>query len=110
MRSPLEATANTAREASGATRVECSAAARNRAKHYADSQLVVLKSDFKRAARFTVGCDQLMRLGDMLATWAVHDLSHIAQIAETMAKRYREDVGPWRRYLPVLDRAERASE
>jgi hypothetical protein len=51
-----------------------------------------------------------VRLGDMLATWAVHDLSHIAQIAETMAKRYRDDVGPWRRYLPVLDRAELPSE
>jgi hypothetical protein len=48
----------------------------------------------------------VVRLGDMLATWVVHDLSHIAQIAEVMAKRYTEDVGPWRRYLPVLDREE----
>ena len=47
-----------------------------------------------------------VRLGDMMATWAVHDLSHIAQAAEVMAKRYTEDVGPWRRYLPVLDREE----
>lgn len=51
-----------------------------------------------------------VRLGDMLATWAVHDLSHIAQTAEVMAKRYTHDVGPWRRYLPVLDRAELPSE
>ena len=47
-----------------------------------------------------------VRLGDMMAAWAVHDLSHIAQAAEVMAKRYTEDVGPWRRYLPVLDREE----
>ncbi|MHB8512289.1 MAG: DinB family protein [Actinomycetota bacterium] len=47
-----------------------------------------------------------VRLGDMLATWTVHDLSHIAQAAESMAKRYSEDVGPWRQYLPLLDREE----
>ena len=40
----------------------------------------------------------------LLATWTAHDLSHIAQIARVMAKRYREDVGPWREYLPILDR------
>lgn len=45
-------------------------------------------------------------LGQLIASWVVHDLSHVAQIAETMAKRYAEDVGPWRAYLPVLDRAE----
>ena len=43
-------------------------------------------------------------LGELLATWAAHDLSHIGQIAEVMAKRYREAVGPWRAYLPALDR------
>lgn len=51
-----------------------------------------------------------VRLQDMLATWAVHDLSHIAQITESMAKRYAEAVGPWRRYLPVLDREELESD
>ena len=43
-------------------------------------------------------------LGQLLATWVVHDLSHIAQVARVMAKQYREEVGPWRVYLPVLDR------
>jgi hypothetical protein len=51
-----------------------------------------------------------VRLRDMLATWAVHDLTHVAQIAETMAKRWRAEVGPWRRYLPVLDRPELPSD
>jgi hypothetical protein len=43
-------------------------------------------------------------LGELLATWVVHDLSHLAQIARVMAKRYRTAVGPWRAYLPILDR------
>jgi hypothetical protein len=42
-------------------------------------------------------------LRQLLSTWAVHDLGHLAQISRTMAKRYREQVGPWRAYLPVLD-------
>ncbi len=42
-------------------------------------------------------------LGELLATWAVHDLGHIAQIARVMAKRYRAAVGAWRVYIPVLD-------
>ncbi len=43
-------------------------------------------------------------LGQLLATWVVHDLSHLAQIARVMGKRYLDDVGPWRAYLPMLDR------
>lgn len=42
-------------------------------------------------------------LGQLIATWAAHDLSHIAQIAETLARHYRDDVGPWRKLLPALD-------
>lgn len=40
----------------------------------------------------------------LLATWATHDLTHIAQVARVMAKQYRSEVGPWRSYLPLLDR------
>jgi uncharacterized glyoxalase superfamily protein PhnB/uncharacterized damage-inducible protein DinB len=43
-------------------------------------------------------------LRQLLATWVVHDLGHLAQIARVLAKRQREAVGPWRAYLPVLDR------
>ena len=43
-------------------------------------------------------------LRQLLATWVGHDLGHIAQIARVMAKRYRDDVGPWRAYLPIMDR------
>jgi DinB superfamily len=41
-------------------------------------------------------------LQELLATWAVHDLGHIAQVARVMAKQYRDEVGPWIRFLPVL--------
>jgi len=41
-------------------------------------------------------------LRQLLAAWVVHDLGHIAQVARVMAKQYREEVGPWVPYLPVL--------
>lgn len=40
----------------------------------------------------------------LLASWVVHDLSHIAQIARVMAKQSKSEVGPWRAYLPIVDR------
>jgi hypothetical protein len=43
-------------------------------------------------------------LRQLLATWVAHDLGHIAQTTRVMAKRYRDAVGPWRAYLPILDR------
>lgn len=43
-------------------------------------------------------------LRHLLATWVAHDLGHLAQTARVMAKQYRDAVGPWREYLPVLDR------
>ena len=43
-------------------------------------------------------------LRQLLATWTVHDLGHLAQIARVMAKQYRDEVGPWEAYLPVLHR------
>jgi hypothetical protein len=38
----------------------------------------------------------------LLAGWVVHDLTHIAQIARVLAKRYEVAVGPWREYMGVL--------
>jgi hypothetical protein len=43
----------------------------------------------------------------LLATWVVHDLSHIAQITRTMARSYTEAVGPWTAYFRVLQRDQR---
>ena len=42
-------------------------------------------------------------LRQLLATWVVHDLAHIRQITRVMAKQYGDAVGPWRKYLRVLD-------
>jgi hypothetical protein len=43
-------------------------------------------------------------LRQLLATWVVHDLGHVAQAARVMAKQYRDVIGPWREYLPIVDR------
>ena len=43
-------------------------------------------------------------LSQLLASWVVHDLGHIAQISRVMAKQYSVAVGPWKAYLPVLTR------
>lgn len=45
-----------------------------------------------------------VHLRQLLATWAVHDLNHIAQISRVMAKRYTQEVGVWREYLSILNR------
>ena len=43
-----------------------------------------------------------VKLRELLATWVVHDLSHIRQIVRTMAKQYETEVGPWKAYLSVF--------
>jgi DinB superfamily len=44
----------------------------------------------------------IVTLRQLLSTWAVHDLGHIAQIARVMSKQYVDEVGPWYAYLPIL--------
>jgi hypothetical protein len=41
-------------------------------------------------------------LRQLLAAWVVHDLGHLAQAARVMAKQYKEAVGPWVPFMPVL--------
>jgi DinB superfamily len=41
-------------------------------------------------------------LSELLATWAVHDLTHLHQISRVMALQYRQEVGPWSRFLGVM--------
>ncbi len=40
----------------------------------------------------------------LLATWVVHDLSHISQITRVMARAYTGAGGPWTKYFRVLQR------
>ncbi len=44
-----------------------------------------------------------VNLRQLLAAWTVHDLNHTHQMIKTLAKRYRESVGPWRQFLTILD-------
>jgi hypothetical protein len=41
-------------------------------------------------------------LRELLATWSIHDLDHIAQIYAGMAGSRDADVGPWKHYLGIL--------
>ncbi|MEO8431501.1 MAG: DinB family protein [Acidobacteriota bacterium] len=41
-------------------------------------------------------------LRQLLASWVVHDLGHLAQVSRVMAKQLRREVGPWEAFLPVL--------
>jgi hypothetical protein len=43
-------------------------------------------------------------LKQLLATWTAHDLAHLGQVARVMARQYRDAVGPWRVFLPIMDR------
>jgi hypothetical protein len=44
----------------------------------------------------------VVTLSQLLATWAAHDLTHLHQISRVMAHQYREAVGPWTKYLGVM--------
>ena len=41
-------------------------------------------------------------LRNLLSTWVVHDLTHIAQITRVMAKQYKEEMGPWPQFFRIL--------
>lgn len=45
-------------------------------------------------------------MGQLLATWAVHDLDHIAQAFAAMSASRGAAVGPWKGYLGILLRRE----
>ena len=44
----------------------------------------------------------LVTLSQLLATWAAHDLTHLHQLTRVMAYQYREAVGPWSKFLGVM--------
>jgi hypothetical protein len=45
----------------------------------------------------------VVTLKQLLATWMVHDLGHVRQVVRVLAKQYRDEVGPWKAYLSVLE-------
>ena len=69
--------------------------------------------NIKELKAFELNAEKLARKGihpalgvatleELLSTWTVHDLGHIAQISRVMAKQYQSEVGPWRAYLGIL--------
>jgi len=45
----------------------------------------------------------VVTLSQLLSAWVVHDLGHIRQIVRVMAKQYREEIGPWKAYLSIVN-------
>jgi len=45
----------------------------------------------------------VVALSQLLSAWVVHDLGHIRQIVRVMAKQYREEIGPWKAYLSIVN-------
>lgn len=45
-------------------------------------------------------------LANLLSTWVVHDLGHIAQVSRVMSRQYTSEVGPWINYLGILQSSE----
>jgi DinB superfamily len=43
-------------------------------------------------------------LQQLLATWVAHDLNHICQVSRVMAKQYKEEIGPWTKYISVVNK------
>jgi hypothetical protein len=46
----------------------------------------------------------IVTLKQHLSTWAAHDLAHISQIARVMAKQYKTAIGPWTKYLSIMNK------
>ena len=42
-------------------------------------------------------------LRNLLSTWVVHDLTHIAQVTRVMAKQYKDEMGPWPEFFRILN-------
>lgn len=65
------------------------------------------KEDFALRGRHpTLGS---VTLSELLAAWTVHDMTHLHQISRILAHQYREAVGPWSKYLGVLQCAGHSS-
>jgi hypothetical protein len=64
------------------------------------NELNLKDADFKReGVHPELG---IVTLEQLLATWVVHDLGHLRQITRILAKNYKEEIGAWEKYLPVV--------
>ncbi|MCU1284898.1 MAG: hypothetical protein JWO13_1248 [Acidobacteriales bacterium] len=75
--------------------------ARLRAENIAALRALNLKADdFSRRGRHQML--GVVTLSQLIATWAAHDLTHLHQISRVMAHQYRDAVGPWTKFLGVM--------
>ena len=63
--------------------------------------LNLTEADLDRKGMHPVLGDVTLR--NLLATWVVHDLTHIAQITRVMAKQYKTEMGPWPEFFRILN-------
>jgi len=42
-------------------------------------------------------------LRNLLSTWVIHDLTHIAQVTRVMAKQYKQEMGPWVDFFRIMN-------
>jgi len=47
-------------------------------------------------------------LGQLIATWATHDIGHLAQISRIVTRYFGRGVGPWAAYFSLLRNRENA--
>jgi hypothetical protein len=64
--------------------------------------LTLSASDLRRHGRHPEFGD--VTLGQLIAYWVAHNLTHLGQVSEVLARHYRTDAGPWRAYMPALTR------
>lgn len=69
-------------------------------------ELVTAEADLERRGRHPDLGE--VTLAQLLATWAVHDLDHVAQIYSSLAAARDAAVGPWKAYLGILLRRDAA--
>lgn len=63
--------------------------------------LNLTEADFERKGMHPVLGEVTLR--NLLSTWVVHDLTHLAQITRVMAKQYKEEMGPWPEFFRILN-------
>jgi len=77
---------------------------RLRTKNLTELESLVGDGDLDRRGLHPAMGEVAMR--ELLATWSVHDLDHIAQVFAGMAGSRDAAVGPWKQYLGILLRRE----
>ena len=45
----------------------------------------------------------IVTLKELISTWTIHDMIHLNQISRVIVKHYGEDIGPWKKYVRLLN-------